>query len=312
MKLLFFGTPEEAVPFLEQCARDHEVMAVVTRPDRPAGRGLEVQPPAVKVLAEKLQIRVFQPERPSEITGALRDLSADAAVVVAYGKLLKRDVLDSTRLGFLNVHFSLLPQYRGAAPIEWALMDGNKITGVTVFWLDEGMDTGPIQVASRTAIEDDDDAITLKRRLIQLGLETLSHALNEISHGRVHQTPQGQARTQSLAPKITRDHALVDFDRPAASLHHFVRGLAGGPRAYLKLPSGKSLAILKTRYESDAPETEKTPPGTVVVVDKTDGILIQCCPGRIWVVVVQPEGKRQIAAADFANGLRLKPGDRLA
>jgi len=310
VKLLFFGTPEEAAPFLDRCARDHRVLAVVTRPDRPAGRGLALQAPPVKSLASTLGIPVFQPEKPSEIAGSLRDLRADAAVVVAYGRLLRRDVLDSTRLGFLNVHFSLLPAYRGAAPIERALMNGEERTGVSVFWLDEGMDTGPIQAVEETTIADDEDAVSLKRRLISLGVQTLSRALNEIEDGNVERRPQ--SGPASAAPKLTREEARVDFDRPAPTLHNLVRGLAGGPRAFIRLASKGSVSLLFTRVDSRESPSDAPPPGTVAKIDKKYGILIQCCPGRIWVVVVQPEGKRQIAAADFANGLRLKPGDRLA
>lgn len=310
MKLFFFGTPEEAVPFLEQCARDHEVLAVITRPDRPAGRGLSMQAPPVKTLAAKLEVPVLQPEKPSEIVEQLRKYNADAAVVVAYGKLLRRDVLDSTRLGFLNVHFSLLPSYRGAAPMERALMSGERRTGVTIFWLDEGMDTGPIQSTSETEIGQDENALTLKPRMIALGVRTLQGTLADIESGRIQKAPQ--QGTPSLAPKLTREEAWIDFDLPAPTFHNRVRGLAGGPRAFIRLNSKGSVAIVSTRLETTGPVGKEVPPGTVAAIDKNDGILIQCSPGRIWVVVVQPEGKRQIAAADFANGLRLKPGDRLA
>ena len=152
MKLLFFGTPQEAVPFLEACAREHEVLAAVTRADRPAGRGLALLAPPIKVRAQELGIPVFQPGKPLDILGEFRRLQADVAVVVAYGKILPKEVLESTRLGFLNVHFSLLPKYRGAAPIEWSLIRGETRTGVTVFWLDQGMDTGPIQDRREIAV----------------------------------------------------------------------------------------------------------------------------------------------------------------
>ena len=315
MKLLFFGTPEEAVPFLESCVRNHDVRAVVTRPDRPAGRGLALQSPAVKGAAEKFAVRVLQPEKPSDILPELKAAQADAAVVVAYGKLLPRSVLDATRLGFLNVHFSLLPSYRGASPMERALMNGERRSGVTVFWLDEGMDTGPVQTSRETQLTDDDDAFSLKSRMIALGVETLQSALEQIARGDIHKTPQ--SGTPSLAPKLSREEARLDFDRPAAEIHNRVRALAAGPRAFVQLEKRGSVQLVTTRLDADpsAPGTKDANgplPGTVVRIDKSDGILIQCRPGRIWVVVVQPEGKRQIAAADFANGLRLKPGERIA
>lgn len=312
MKLLFFGTPQEAVPFLEACAREHEVLAAVTRADRPAGRGLALLAPPIKVRAQELGIPVFQPGKPLDILGEFRRLQADVAVVVAYGKILPKEVLESTRLGFLNVHFSLLPKYRGAAPIEWSLIRGETRTGVTVFWLDQGMDTGPIQDRREIAVGIEEDAVSLRQALIDLGVATLQESLKETARGQVKRSPQsGKA---SHAPKLTRDDAWVDFERSALDLHNCVRGLLAGPRAFIRLlPSKSALTLIKTSISSAAdPKNESLPAGTVLSIEKMQGILIQCCPGQIWVVVVQPEGKRQIPAADFANGLRLKPGDRLA
>jgi len=312
VRLLFFGTPQEAVPFLEACAREHEVLAVVTRADRPAGRGLAMSGPPVKALAQKLGIPVLQPGKPSDALDELRRLRADAAVVVAYGKILPKEVLESTRLGFLNVHFSLLPKYRGAAPIEWSLIRGETRTGVTIFWLDEGMDTGPIQARREIAVGVDEDAVTLRQALIELGVEALRGSLEQAARGQITRSPQ--SGEPSPAPKLTREDAWVDFERSALDLHNRVRGLLAGPRAFIRLlPSKSALMLNKTSVGpiSDS-DKESLPSGTVISVGKTQGILIQCHPGQIWVVVVQPEGKRQIPAADFVNGLRLKPGDRLA
>ncbi len=319
MKILFFGTPEEAVPFLEECASQHQVLAAITRADRPAGRGLSVQPPPVKVCAQKLGVPVLQPNQPLDILNELRQFQADAAVVVAYGKILPKEVLESTRLGFLNVHFSLLPKYRGAAPMEWALMNGETKTGVSVFWLDPGMDTGPIQAMQEVPISLEDDSITLRKTLIELGVTTLHESLVKIAGGQVVRLPQvGDA---SKAPKLTRKDAWVDFYRPALELHNRVRGLAAGPRAFIQLETTKmAVTLIRTVIPSSrAPKNERgkgaTPPkeaaGTILFIDKKYGILVQCLPGQIWIDVVQPEGKRQIPAADFVNGLRLKLGDRL-
>jgi methionyl-tRNA formyltransferase len=312
VKLLFFGTPQEAVPYLEACAREHDVLTVVTRADSPAGRGLALSAPPVKACAQKLGIPVLQPGKPLDISGELRRLQADAAVVVAYGKILPKEVLESTRLGFLNVHFSLLPKYRGAAPIEWSLIRGETRTGVTVFWLDQGTDTGPIQAVREISVGIEEDAVSLRQALINLGVETLRESLEQAARGLIARSPQ--SGEPSHAPKLTREDAWVDFERPALDLHNRVRGLLAGPRAFIRLlPSKSALTLMKTSMGLTADsEKESLPAGTVISIGKKQGILIQCHPGQIWVVVVQPEGKRQIPAADFANGLRLKPGDRLA
>ncbi len=298
MKLLFFGTPEMAVPFLRSCAEGHRVAAVVTQPDKPAGRGLALRPPPVKTFAQSRGIEVFQPPSPSAIAGRLRELEADAGVVVAYGKLLKADVLASTRLGLLNIHFSLLPKYRGAAPIAWALMQGEHRSGVTLFWLDEGMDTGPIQDQRELEIEEADDAISLATKLGSLGVRCLEENLASFDSGIRRRPQQGEP---SLAPKLTREHARVSFRMPAVAFHNRVRGLRAGPCAFL----GAGLSVRKTLPESPEQEGE---PGRVLRVEKNKGILIQCQPGTLWIVEVQPQGKKPIPAADFLNGLRLKPG----
>ncbi|MBI4385829.1 MAG: methionyl-tRNA formyltransferase [Elusimicrobia bacterium] len=316
MKIIFWGTPGEAVPFLEICARSHDVPAAVTRPDRPSGRGLAFQPSPVKTAAGRLQISVLQPDRPGDALQRLRDLQADLAVVVAYGKIFKPDVLASTRLGFLNVHFSLLPKYRGAAPIEWSLMRGEKRTGTTLFWLDAGMDTGPVQSRCEVEIGPDEDSAGLAEKLVRSGTAALEKVLADVAAGAIRREPQ--AGEPSLAPKLTREDARLDFGRAAFEIHNRVRGLIGGLRAFLKFPQG-TVAILKTRVEETGREEphlarggnpgSQTPPGTLVRVERERGILVQCGSGRLWVVEVQPEGKKRIPAADFVNGLRLRPGD---
>ena len=201
--------------------------------------------------------------------------------------------------------------------MEWSLIRGESVTGVTVFWLDEGMDTGPIQAQAEFPVGNEEDSITLRRALIDLGIKILENALKKIAAGQVTKTPQ--SGESSPAPKLSREEAWVDFNRPALDLHNRVRGLAAGPKAFIRLsPSKLVIALVKTTLptrssDHSAPsETEnQAAPGTVLAVERDRGILIQCISGQIWVVVVQPEGKRQIPAADFVNGLRMKPGDRL-
>lgn len=305
LKLLFFGTPGIAVPFLEAVAREHDVLAVVTRPDKPAGRGLELTPPPVKESALRLGLPVHQPPAsPSALVPALSALKADAALVVAYGKILKPDLLASTRLGFLNVHFSLLPKYRGAAPIQWSLMNGETRTGVTLFWLDEGMDTGPIQAVRETDVGPDEDAPALAERLTALGVDLVLEQFRGFDAGIRREAQVGEA---SMAPRLTKADAKVSFAEPAPAVHNRVRGLRGGPVAYFEC-KGAPVNLLKT---SLAEAGGAGRPGTIVSVAGRDGFLIECGAGKLWVREVQPQGKRPLPAADFLNGLRLKPGDHL-
>lgn len=309
LKTIFFGTPETAVPFLRTLAGRTEVLAVVSQPDKPSGRGLAVAPTPVKIAAQELGLRVLQPAKPSEIAAELKALAPDLAVVVAYGRLLRRDVLDVPRLGTMNVHFSLLPRFRGAAPVQWSLVRGEKKTGVTLFWLDEGMDTGPIQSLLETEIGPDEDAGALLARLTGLGVDLLDTTLTDIESGRVVRSPQQGAPTQ--APLIKREDARLDLSRPAQELHDLVRGFRLWPRAYLENRDGR-LLVMKTALAGPGDPSGAGRPGTILSVERGRGILVQCgsC-SRLWFLEVQPEGKRRSNAADFANGLRLAVGGLL-
>ncbi|MFH2201850.1 MAG: methionyl-tRNA formyltransferase [Elusimicrobiota bacterium] len=313
MKLLFFGSPAVAVPFLEACVRGgHEVPFVVTQPDRPAGRGLGLKPPPVKAAAQRLGLRVLQPEKLSAIREEVAACGADAAVVVAYGRFFGPKFLASTRLGFLNVHFSLLPKYRGAAPVQWTLIRGDKRAGVTLFWIVKEMDAGPVQRRAALDVGADEDAPALFKRLIDLGARELAAALADISAGRVRREKQEDAVT--LAPKLTEKEARLDFGLSAPEMHNRVRGLRGGPRAFLMLNMpGRSaplrLTVLRTTPDEDGGDGV---PGTIVRVADEKGILIQCSAGRCWIAEVQPEGKKPLKAVDFLNGIRLQQGDLLS
>jgi len=309
MKTIFFGTPETAVPFLRLLAAKTEVLAVVSQPDKPSGRGLEVSPTPVKAAALELGLKVLQPAKPSEIAAELKALGADFGVVVAYGRIMKADVLSSTGLGLLNAHFSLLPKYRGAAPVQWSLVRGEKKTGVTLFWLDEGMDTGPVQAVCETDILADEDAPALLARLTELGGELLDSVLTDLSAGKVVRRPQDGVA--SAAPLIKREDARLDLSRPADELHGLVRGFRSWPRAWLELASGKVL-VLKTQAASPCDPPGKGAPGVVLAIERGRGILVECSSrSRLWFLEVQPEGKKPTHAAEFANGLRLAAGGLL-
>lgn len=307
LKTLFFGTPETAVPFLRLLAKRTEVLAVVSQPDRPAGRGLEVSPTPVKAAALELGLKVLQPAKPSEIAAELKALGADLAVVVAYGRILKADALAAARLGFMNAHFSLLPKYRGAAPVQWALVRGEEKTGVSLFWLDEGMDTGPVQAMRELAVEPDEDAGELLARLTKLGVELLDAELSALEAGKIVKAPQ--AGEPSPAPLIKREDARVDLSMPARAIHDLVRGFRQWPRAYLEKTGVPRLLVLKTALAAAADPAGQGRPGRVLAVDRERGILVECgSSSRLWFLAVQPEGKKTLNAADFANGLRLAAG----
>lgn len=306
MKTIFFGTPETAVPFLRLLAARTEVLAVVSQPDRPSGRGLTVAPTPVKAAALELGLRVLQPERPSEAAAELKALGADFGVVVAYGRLLKADALGATRLGLLNAHFSLLPKYRGAAPVQWSLARGESKTGVTLFWLDEGMDTGPVQASCETAVGPDEDAPALLARLTGEGVALLERTLADLEAGAV--TRRAQEGEASSAPLIKREDAVLDLRRDAGELHNLVRGFRSWPRARLELSSGP-LLVLKTALAGPSDPPGRGVPGAVLAVERGRGILVECSScSRLWFLEVQPEGKKPLNAAEFANGLRLAAG----
>ena len=309
LKTIFFGTPETAVPFLRLLAERTEVAAVVSQPDRPAGRGLRVVPTPVAAAAAELGLKLLQPARPSEIAAELKALGADFGVVVAYGRILKADALASTRLGLMNAHFSLLPKYRGAAPVQWSLTRGETTTGVTLFWLDEGMDTGPIQAACETDIFVEEDALALLARLTDLGVGLLDETLSALAAGKI--VRRAQEGAPSLAPLIKREDARLDLSLPAPELSAIVRGFRSWPRAWLELSAG-TILVLKSAGAAPSDPPGKGRPGRVLAVERGRGVLVECgsC-SRLWFLEVQPEGKKPLNAAEFANGLRLAVGDFL-
>ncbi len=310
MRVLFYGTPKLAVPTLELLAGRETVVAAVTRPDRPAGRGLKSRESPVKARARELGIPVFDPVSLSGIAPELKGLEPELGVVVAYGRILKPELLAVPRLGTLNVHYSLLPKYRGAAPVQWSLARGEARTGVSLFWLDEGMDTGPIFLSRELEVGPEEDAGELQERLVRLGLGALGDALSEIEAGRIRREPQrGEA---SLAPLIKREDARIDLARSAAEIHNLVRGMSLWPRAFLDLKTPPlRLLVLKTRLGA-VPAGGFNRWGAILSVERDGGILIECGGGSsLWLLTVQPEGKKPLPAADFLNGLRLGAGDFL-
>ncbi|MBL8627249.1 MAG: methionyl-tRNA formyltransferase [Myxococcales bacterium] len=308
MKLVFMGSPDFAVPCLEALvAAGHEVALVVTQPDKPAGRGGAMTPPAVKVAAERLGLPVIQPTklRPPEVAAGLAATGAELAVVVAYGRILPPAILTAFPRGCVNVHGSLLPAYRGAAPIQWAVIDGNATTGVTIMQLDEGMDTGPMLATRALAIGPDETAGELFARLAPLGAALLVETLAGLAAGTVVATPQPTAGA-SHARMLTKDDGRIDFARPCAQVAAHVRGVDPWPGAvaYLGADAAK---LFGARAR---PGAVAAAPGTVVAIDDA-GAHVACTDGVVVVRELQLPGRKRLTARELANGRRLAIGDLL-
>jgi methionyl-tRNA formyltransferase len=301
MRLVFLGTPEFAVPTVDALARaGHEVLAVVAQPDRPAGRGQELKAPATKAWALARGIPVLQPEkvRDGTLAAALAGLRPDALVVTAYGRILGRDLLTLAPLGAINVHASLLPRWRGAAPIQWAVASGDVETGVTVMQMDEGLDTGDILLARPLAIGAEETAEALAPRLAALGGEAVVEALPLLAAGALVPVRQAAAEV-TLAPILEKAHGRLDFTRPAAELACRVRGFTPWPGTFTSV-AGKVLKVHRAAATGGGAGSDR--PGVATVAD---GRLRVACGGGtvLELLEVQPEGKKRMAARDFVNGL---------
>jgi len=309
MRIVFMGTPEFACPSLS--ALCGSVVLVVTMPDRPAGRGRKLTPPPVKRLAERLHLPIHQTGDISseETLKALREAAPDIIVVVAFGAKLPREVLDLPKHGCINLHASLLPRYRGAAPITWAIVRGEKETGVTVFKLTERMDAGPILLQRRVEIPPDWTAGDLHDALARVGAETLAEAVELIETGRARYTPQ-EERLATYAPMLTKEDAAIDWSRPAPELHNFIRGMTPRPGAYTALLTckGKERVII-VRTEPRRESKHDCEPGSIVEVNES-GLLVAAGEGCILVKSLKPAGKREMSAGEYLRGHSVKPGDR--
>lgn len=313
MRLIFLGTPAFALASLDRLVADgHRLAAVVTQPDRPAGRGQALRPPPVKRRAAALGLPVLQPERirDPQVCDRLRALAPEALVVVAYGQLLPPALLTLAPHGGFNVHASLLPAYRGAAPIAWALMRGERETGISIMRLDAGMDTGPVCLRRAVAVGPDETAGELHDRLAALGAEALAEALCLVAAGRAVFEPQDDARA-TRAPRLAPADLRLDWKAPAREIHDRIRGLAPGPGAVTRW-RGVLLKLLRSGLaaEAEPPGGAAAEPGTIVQLEAA-GVLVQAGRGRVRLLEVQAPGRRPLPAAAFARGARLAVGERL-
>jgi len=306
-RAIFFGTPEFAVPTLRALADIAQVVQVVTQPDRPKGRGMKLAPPPVKVLALELGIPVVQPTkvRTVDFAESLRALQADVAVVVAYGRILPAGVLAAPRLGCVNVHASLLPKLRGAAPIQWAIVRGERETGVCLMCMDEGLDTGPVFARRSLEIGADETSAQLAERLSALGAELLRDELPPYLAGERSAVPQVHALA-TLAPILRKEDGAVDWSRPAAAIHDLVRGFSPWPSAYTFL-GGLRLKLHRTQL---ADERAGNTPGEVLSADR-EGIVVACGEGALRLLEVQAEGARRMTGGEFVAGHPVPAGSKL-
>ena len=307
MKILFMGTPDFAAGILDAILKSkaHEVTAVVTQPDRPKGRSKETVASPVKKLAEENAIRVLQPVKikdPDEVE-RLREIDADIYVVAAFGQILSKEILDIPRLGCINVHASLLPEYRGAAPIQWAIADGKKVTGVTIQQMNEGVDTGDIISSCKVGIEDDETGESLFDKLAQCGEELIVHTLDLIEKGEAKHTPQDDTKA-TYAKILKKEMGLIDFDRPAKEIERLVRAFTPWPGGYTYLD--KKLLKIK-KCEATCGEGEA---GRVIAVSKA-GISVACREGALLITRLQAEGKKEMPAHDFLLGNNVEIGTML-
>lgn len=298
IRTAFFGTPAPAVPSLQAllAADDIEVAAVITNPDRPSGRGHKLTPPPVKVVADQAGVEVWQPERARDVINDLKALDVDVCAVVAYGLILPQDLLDVGGHGFVNLHFSLLPAWRGAAPVPASILAGDTTTGVTCFRLDAGMDTGGILATHATRIAGDETSGELTQRLAEAGASVLVQAVTGLVEGSATPTPQDDTAA-TYAPKISGADARLDFRDPAELIDRQVRAYNPMPGAHTTM-DGRRLKIHRV-----TPQPGQGQPGTVITHHDSRPV-VACGTGAVRLDQVQPAGKPRMDGADLANGYR--------
>ena len=303
MKIIFMGTPEFAVPSLRALVDSgDEVVAVVTQPDKPKGRGLEVAPPPTKVLAERHGIPVLQPAKikTEEFFNELKKFNPDLICVAAYGKILPKNILDLPHYGCINVHASLLPKYRGAAPINWAIIRGEKVTGITTMKMDEGMDTGDMLLKKEVPIEDEDTGETLSEKLSEIGARLLIETIRLLKEGQLNPIPQDHSQA-NYAPMLKKEDGKIDWQKSAEEIRNLIRGALPWPSAYTNL-EGKLLKIYKARLAEGGGK-----PGEVMKSDS--GILrVATGKGTIDILELQIEGGKKLQTQVFLRGRRIEEG----
>lgn len=309
MKIVFMGTPDFAEKSLEAVYNaGHEIVGIVTNPDRPKGRGMKLEASPVKKYAESKNLKIYQPEKirkNEEFIEEIRKLQPDVICVVAYGKILPKEILEIPKLGCINVHGSLLPKYRGAAPIQWAVLNGDKATGVTTMYMDVGMDTGDMILKKETQIGDDETTGELWARLSKIGAALLVETLQKIEEGTAPRIPQGEEF--SIAPMLDKEIAKINWDnKTAIEIKNLVRGLNPIMGTYSFL-NDRKIKFWKVDVVSDNSfENEKN--GTVIKADSKDGLYIKAKDGLIKVIEIQGENAKKMSIQDFLRGNKIEVG----
>ena len=307
MRILFMGTPDFALFSLRALVEAGEdVIGVVTQPDKPKGRGYALTPPPVKVYAMEKGLPVYQPNtlRGEDFSTLLNELAPELIVVVAFGKILPANVLDYPKYGCINVHGSLLPEYRGAAPMQRAIIDGKRETGITTMMMADGIDTGDMLLVGKIEIEANDNFETVHDKLGACGAEVLLRTLDELRAGTLKRIPQDDSLATHAA-KIEKSDCVIDFSRSTQAVHDQIRGLSPIPLAFTHTPDGKMLKVIASELSN-----MKTKESAGTVVSLADGkITVACDTGCIALLSVLPEGKKRMSAADFINGRKIQVGD---
>ena len=309
MRILFMGTPDFALFSLKALVEAGEnVIGVVTQPDKPKGRGYTLTPPPVKVYAMEQGLPVYQPStlRTEEFAALLEKLDPELIIVVAFGKILPVNVLEFPKYGCINVHGSLLPEYRGAAPMQRAIIDGKRETGITTMVMADGIDTGDMLLTGKITIEANDNFETVHDKLGECGAKVLLETLKELRAGRLTRIPQDDSLA-TYAAKIEKSDCVIDFSRTANEVHDQIRGLSPIPLAFTHTPDGNMLKVIA----SEVSERSTTAPAGTVVSLEGGKITVACGTGAVSLLTVLPEGKKRMSAADFINGRKIKAGDIL-
>ena len=313
MKILFMGTPDFALFSLKSLVEysknsDISICGVITQPDKPKGRGYALLPPPVKEYALSIGLDVYQPStlKGEEFEQLLCELSPDLIIVVAYGKILPKNVIDYPKYGCINVHGSLLPEYRGAAPMQRAIIDGKEKTGITIMYMAEGLDTGDMLLTREILIDENDNFENIHDKLGILGAQMLQEIIPMLQNGTAVRIPQDDGLS-TYAKKISKEDCLIDFSKSAKEIHDQIRGLSPIPLSFTHLPNGKILKVISSKITDRS--TVHANVGTVLSLD--DGIEIACGVGSISLTRILPEGKSRMAAADFIRGRSVSVGDIL-
>ena len=310
MKILFMGTPDFALFSLKGlCENGYDVIGVVTQPDKPKGRGYVLTPPPVKVYALEQNIPVYQPNslRTKEFASLLEELNPDLIAVVAYGKILPKNVLDYPKYGCINVHGSLLPEYRGAAPMQMAIIDGKKVTGITTMFMAEGLDTGDMLLKAECEIAENDNFEIIHDRLGVLGADLLQKTIDGLEKGEITPIPQDHSKSTHTS-KILKEDCEINFTKDCDTVHNLIRGLSPIPLAFTHTPDGKLLKIVASEICERTSVNQEA--GKVLSLENGK-IKVSCATGSINILTVLPEGKGRMSAGDFIRGRKINEGDIL-